>query len=465
MSTLSRVLTAVIVSLVFLGQSPMNSAEIVVDGKAVIRGIVVPEAPCDAVTRAADELVYYLRKAADVEVPIIRETETDHGGNYLFLGDCRATRSVGIVSSDYPNHAGVILIGSNAVYMAGNDATLSTGTQSLGTLFAVYEFLEKHLGVRWLWPGELGEVIPHHDTLVLEPCRENVAPKLASSRWRTWGRDVDDNGWSENSTRDNYREETRIWLDRHRFSFDSKYNLGHSFEKYFERFGESHPEFFNLLPDGTRRGNPYSWNKGAGKYISMCVTCPGLVTQILDDWQAASPRPSIINVSENDTSGYCVCENCLVADNSPRPTKERREKATAEFIAENVDWVKELGSVSDRYCAFWRDVQNAADKIEPGHTVGVSLYANYSEPPSQTMTLNDRFILRFTPPIMAPFNDRKVSEIKRIWEGWSRTGAQMMFRPNFTHVQCFPIMYHDEFYDIFTFAYKHGMAVTDMDSL
>jgi hypothetical protein len=30
----------------------------------------------------------------------------------------------------------------------------------VGTLFGVYEFLERQLRVRWLWPGKLGEAFP-----------------------------------------------------------------------------------------------------------------------------------------------------------------------------------------------------------------------------------------------------------------------------------------------------------------
>ena len=34
-----------------------------------------------------------------------------------------------------------------------------------GTLLAVYNFLDCQMGVRWLWPGKLGEVVPKVSTI------------------------------------------------------------------------------------------------------------------------------------------------------------------------------------------------------------------------------------------------------------------------------------------------------------
>ena len=36
-----------------------------------------------------------------------------------------------------------------------------------GTLLGVYEVLEDYLGVRWLWPGDLGTYVPRRNTIVI----------------------------------------------------------------------------------------------------------------------------------------------------------------------------------------------------------------------------------------------------------------------------------------------------------
>ena len=48
------------------------------------------------------------------------------------------------------------------LYIWGNDKK-----QYPGVLFAVYGLLEEKFGVRWLFPGELGEVITKHKEIVL----------------------------------------------------------------------------------------------------------------------------------------------------------------------------------------------------------------------------------------------------------------------------------------------------------
>ena len=39
---------------------------------------------------------------------------------------------------------------------------------SAGTLFGVYEWLDHDVGVRWLWPGELGTYVPSLPTMALQ---------------------------------------------------------------------------------------------------------------------------------------------------------------------------------------------------------------------------------------------------------------------------------------------------------
>ena len=441
-----------------------NCAEIVKDGKAVIQGVVIPDDKYySSVNDAARELSYHLKKSTGIDIPVIKEKLSKTGGKYIYLGNCRKSFATGIIPSSYTRNAGVILVDKNNIYISGNDGVGKRNSRtSLGTLFSTYAFLEKHLGARWLWPGTLGEIIPLHKNIIIKECKENITPKLSASRWRIA---VGRNGWSSKKYCAKHIKEAKLWLDRHRFSFDPKYNFPHAFTKYFKRFGKTHPDFFNLLPDGTRRPNPYSWDGGRDKYISMCVTSSKLIKQIINDWQTKTHRPPIININENDSTGDCVCENCLTADNSTISNKIRREKATKKFLAKNKGWVKELGSVSDRYCKFYLEVQKAADKIDPQHSIAGLIYANYSEPPSKKIKLNKRIILRFCPPFMFPWTDKKVSDYKRIWGGWAKTEAQLMFRPNFTIIQCFPIMYQDVFYDLFNFSYNNGMSITDMDSM
>jgi hypothetical protein len=68
----------------------------------------------------------------------------------------------------------------SALFIVGRDENgdpLDRDT-SAGTLFGVYEWLERELAVRWLWPGEVGTFVPHTSTLALHPADRTVKPDL-----------------------------------------------------------------------------------------------------------------------------------------------------------------------------------------------------------------------------------------------------------------------------------------------
>ena len=50
--------------------------------------------------------------------------------------------------------------------------------QEYGTVNAVYTFLQEHLGVRWLWPGELGEDLLEKETISLAPFEYRYHPQF-----------------------------------------------------------------------------------------------------------------------------------------------------------------------------------------------------------------------------------------------------------------------------------------------
>ena len=54
----------------------------------------------------------------------------------------------------------------------------------VGTLYAVYELLERILNVRWLWSGEIGTYIPFTRTVVVERGLDlKVKPALRGGFW------------------------------------------------------------------------------------------------------------------------------------------------------------------------------------------------------------------------------------------------------------------------------------------
>ena len=267
--------------------------------------LVIPDAPLPVVSAAAEELQYHVRKASGAELPIVREAQAPAGRGNVYLGPCNATTRLGLKLADLqPNAFYTRLTGGN-LYLVGDDSPgevfwiLHGNRTRVGTLFAVYEILEKQLGVRWLWPGPLGEIVPARANLRLQVTDQTISPRFVHTRWREGGYGAGPKGWANQTNRSIFLNEQGKWLRRHRFAMGLNMDMAHSFTQWWDRFGTDHPEYFNLLPDGTRRSDTL-YAGGDKTLISMSVGEPALWRQKVADWAASrSPAAPYLDASEN----------------------------------------------------------------------------------------------------------------------------------------------------------------------
>ncbi|NQT13376.1 MAG: hypothetical protein HQ582_11540, partial [Planctomycetes bacterium] len=134
--------------------------------------VVAPAAPSAVEARAVDELVRYVEKITGVRLEV--GAEAGEGRLPIYLGSA-AKRGLGQVEWSRLGEDGFVLkSGAEGVYVAG--------AHDLGTLYGVYQLLEKHFGVRWFMPGDLGEVVPRSDSLVIGTFEETEVPSFRI-RW------------------------------------------------------------------------------------------------------------------------------------------------------------------------------------------------------------------------------------------------------------------------------------------
>ncbi|MCA1808461.1 MAG: DUF4838 domain-containing protein [Lentisphaerae bacterium] len=186
--------------------------------------------------------------------------------------------------------------------------------QEYGTHNAVYTFLQDYLGVRWLWPGQLGEDILPQKTIVFGPFEYRYHPQVRvrgglmaySTLFRSGPepREATTGGISSG-----------YWLRVQRLQLDSLGPIGggHGFGTWWNRFHETHPEYFALQPDGTRS---LCTDPGNAK---MCMSNPDVWEQWLVDVAEkleANPNERVFNASAGDSyhRGHCICENCRAWD-------------------------------------------------------------------------------------------------------------------------------------------------------
>ena len=292
-------------SLLLLSCIAASAVTVLKSGNLLFHGIVTPEKPVPGVTFAAKELAYHIQRATGKKIPVISESAVKPKQKYFYLGSCKANAALN--AGKLPWNTGIIKVNANSIQIAGLDGSskLLHDTNSTGTLFAVYEFLEKYFGVRWIWPGKSGEVIPRRRYLVIKEGEFTVKPLLRSSDFRSnppirQGA----KGWSSPKVMKRYFDEERIWLLRHRFSRDRSVMGGHAFTKYYQTYNKKHPEFFSLLPNGKRILSPYKGRKF--HYASSCVTNPTFVKTVVF-LQSQPPSHFALPITEVVTPSLLPC--------------------------------------------------------------------------------------------------------------------------------------------------------------
>jgi hypothetical protein len=439
--------------------------------------VVLPEEPFPIATLAAEELVYHVNKATGATLDVLNEPlATPPDGPVLYVGATQAALDAGIALDTSSSEAVVLRTVGDDVYIVGNDADgdpLSKRMTHSGTLWGVYEILERYLGVRWLWPGALGEYVPSTDTIRIPALEEIITPRFNQRLLRPG---LGPRGFTEShervafspEAREQYAKDQTLFLRRHRMgmSDDSYYaqpssGSGHSFEGWWEEYGEAHPEWFQLLPNGKRGPeDPNRPNK-----VTMCVSNEDLHAEIVRRWQEfrlKNPgQPVNIGVGENDGSGMCVCEECLEW-NGPQPDLSN--------LPAGLERSYEPTQASNRYARFLEAVRQRAAKTDPNVRVHMYAYVNYFWAPDPEIQLHPNIVIGFVPWFRwagwFPRTEAEREWIKEQWMGWQRSGASVYYRPNwFLDGYTMPLVYTHQFAEAFQFYAENGMTGTDFDSL
>ena len=211
-------------------------------------------------------------------------------GARIYVGPCQAARRAGVDAATLEPEACLIKTAGDALFVVGDDGpgdALSTGTRA-GTLWGVYELLEQVLGVRWLWPGELGVVVPRTANVAMPAADRRIKPWLLQRQLRSGLnlRGDQSRGFSKEGYR-RYSHAQRVFLRRHRIGRCVRLRYGHAFESWWKRYGAEHPDWFQLLPNGKR--GPTSTHAR----FSMCVSSPGSTRRLsASGWRAGRSSPT-----------------------------------------------------------------------------------------------------------------------------------------------------------------------------
>ena len=445
----------------------VSALEVVRNGKACAI-VVTPDSPASPVAMAAQELAAHIEKASGAKLEIVPESRAaGRKEAKIYLGACAANRDLSV--AELPRNSFRCDVRRDALRLVGRDQEGGGLSESkeFGTLLGVYHLLDRVLGVRWLWPGELGCYIPKAQTVTIPEGTTTFTPPLQSSRYSLNFRGP--YGWRSPAAHRKFKTDEELWERRHGLAWDlTLHCAGHAMLNYYKVSNDAmlkaHPGWFNLLPDGTRRSDPYYFN-GRPNLISMCVSNPELHRYLIDQWKLRRKPGSVgwnVPATENDTSGKCFCPACLAWDDPALPA-DRVAKAKKAFAAGEPGWARDL-DLATRYCRFYLALEKLAKEVDPKAKVLGFAYANYTKPP-RDIKLNPDIQIGYVGNLTYPWTAEKIDDVKRGFAGWAATGCTMKFRPNFMlDGHNMPIFFARELHDLYHFALQHGMRNVYYDS-
>jgi len=458
---------------------PTQPLTIIQSGVAATAIVIPTGTTIETETVAANELQYHIKQATGITLGIYEENNKPTTFNGLiYIGKCDATASSGINAYYLDDNAYVVRNVGNDLFLSGHDSTgsplgcLHLNDTRIGTMLAVYKYLEKYMGVKWLWPGPNGEVIPTTHDLVANNISIIGKPVLKHTRlqdYNPWNWGFSTGGWASNVVRENYMNAQSLWMRRQGFCRSINLEYSHVFENWWDTYHDTHPEYFNMLPDGTRRPDPY-YQGGSGASVSMCLSDPNFHKQIVNSW-IATGRPEFINCCENDTAIKCTCPRCMAWDvqdpDLTVPWSERLIYARNAFNTAQSDWYKYLGSMSTRYAKFILAVQQEAESRGYANAkIFGFAYWNYYKKPLDELNLNNRITIGVVPDYYFPWTDARQQTFRDSWNAWADGGAQLFLRPNyFLAGYNFPVNFSRRFGSDFLFALRRDMFATIFDSL
>src|SRR5262249_8421189 len=101
----------------------------------------------------------------------------------VLVGESKLTEKYGLTSKG---------LGAGGIHLSARDHVLAiigsdAPADPHGSRYAVTTFLEDQLGVRLLWPGELGKIGPRKEPTKVADFQHRFTPKLAQRRIRSMG--------------------------------------------------------------------------------------------------------------------------------------------------------------------------------------------------------------------------------------------------------------------------------------
>lgn len=386
---------------------------------ASARGVVVGSGKKAAAL--AGELAWHLSKMVGGEVKAVKAAPSDASVPTIRVVDDPELKPYG----------------TSAIRTEGTCMTV-TGSGA-GLSYAVTYLLEA-LGCRYLWPGASGKVIPKRAEIDLPDLANwSYAPALKFREMREfrvgyshdgdtmqsfWG--IDDEAYRKFHDECKLdRKGNRDFYKWHGVNderdFPGSWRWGHYFGDYWKKYGEEHPDWFALQPNGSR----FQELGNRQERPTLCTSNPGLIEQAAKDAVAAFKRnPSLRSFSvclpDGGAMSQCMCSGCRSLD----PVNA----AASQFYVGAPWWRKfPYVELTDRMLTFDNAIAERVVKECPDAKIGVYIYSMYEKPSVKVKPHPALVLLTVAGGISSP---AARANARNNIAYWSRYENMLLWRPN-----------------------------------
>jgi hypothetical protein len=314
-----------------------QSISLVMDGKTSAVIITPTELPA-ATRRAVDDLASYVLQSSDATLPV--EHASADGRLEIHVGATDYVQSLDLPLNELGTDGFMISFPSP-------DRIVVIGGSDTGTEIAVRDFIERYVGVRWLFPGDVGTYIPQNPDISI-PAIEIVSRPAYISRTI--------------STMCDPGDAIDTWLTRHRrhWTIQHHHNLLNLFDP--SKYYDAHPEFYPL-----REGKPFKPVSGAYDWNPV-LDAPGIADFAIDEidqYFDANPRVTSYSLGINDTNAF------------DHPAARKNSVGLDDY--------------SDYYFRFANAVAEGVLKTHPDKWFGCLAYVGITDPPVE-VGVNERIV-------------------------------------------------------------------------
>ncbi len=349
--------------------------------------LLVPKTASPVVVFAATELQEHVKlcSGAILTVEIEGTSPVPSGSAAIYLGACDATKSAGIDTASLAPQEYVMKRAGNSLFLVGRDkagtaaTVLAKETDGLlkrgsppgwydeqGTLYAVYDFLEKACGVRWFAPTALGTICPENKNLAVGELDAHRSPALKTRTTHV----VNGFGMVEILWNHPTHQEIMLYWCRQRIGGSLGGLANHSFYGFYDRFWEKNPK----NPTVFERECKEMFAKGyEGQPPQMCYTNKEFIAQVVKDaqdyfdgkgakYKAMTSGDYFSLVPMDNKENMCKCDACTSLFD------KESENNPCYFT----------GKTSDYIFGFANKVAKETKKTHPGKYLATIAYHNYA---------------------------------------------------------------------------------------